>query len=105
MHLAENMEKTKGKQEFPKLTLLMQKIGHVTTVQLLFRMICIIYLLLFPNTSISNNASDNYLTNVYFPRIILLICSKGCSWKVSIWLICLESDGIELICQTNISQS
>lgn len=46
MHLAENMEKTKGKQEFPKLTLLVQKIGHVTTVQLLFRMICIVYLLL-----------------------------------------------------------
>jgi len=38
------MGKDKGKQEFPKLGLLRQKIGRVTTVQLLFRVICIIHL-------------------------------------------------------------
>lgn len=44
IYVAENMGEDKGKQEFPKLSLLIQKIGRVTTVQLLFRMICIIYL-------------------------------------------------------------
>lgn len=44
IYIAENMGEDKGKEEFPKLALLIQKIGHVTTVQLLFRMICIIYL-------------------------------------------------------------
>lgn len=44
IYVAETMRENKGKQEFPKLALLIQKIVHVATAQLLLRMICVIHL-------------------------------------------------------------